>query len=229
LRQGFVLVCGLIASTLCACTIVAARGQAARTTLCRDYSYAGLQSTAPTAGIRADLEVAERPVVHSGHVGGWIGVGGPRKGPDRSDQWLQAGYAAFPDGTVQLYYEVTLPRAAPEYHVIKAGVRPGERHLIEILEDAARRGVWRVWVDRAPAGPAYFLRGSHGRYEPQGMGESWSPTSGVCNRFGWTFDGLKVAARPGGGWSLVRTRYEWNDPGYGVKQLAPDSFSTFSR
>jgi hypothetical protein len=229
LRQGLVLVCGLLASTLCACSIIAARGQAARSTVCRNFSYAGLESSIPTAGIRAELEVAERPVVRSGHVGGWIGVGGPHDGPGGTPQWLQAGYAAFADGTVQLYYEVALPGAAPQYHVVRAAVTRGERHLVSILEEPGRRGVWRVWVDGVAAGPTYFLMGSHGRYRPQGIGESWSPTAGACNTYAWMFGDVTTAARPGGPWGPVQVTYRWNDPGYRVKFVPPGSFAAFSR
>jgi hypothetical protein len=230
LRQGLVLVCGLVTSILCACTIVAAEGQAARTVLCkRDYSYAGFQSAVPTAGVRANLKVLERPVVRAGHVGGWVGVGGLHAGPGRTAQWLQVGYSAFPDGTMQLYYEVTLPNSAPRYHVVKEAVRPGESHLVSILEAPKQRGVWRVSVDGVAVGPGYFLRGSDSKYRPQGIGESWAPTASECNSFAWMFGNVEVTARPGATWVLPTSDYQWHDTGYGVKLIPPDSFATYSR
>jgi hypothetical protein len=142
---------------------------------------------------------------------------------------LQAGYSAFPDGTMQLYYEVTLSNGAPQYHVVRESVRPGESHLVSIREEPGSLGVWRVWVDGVAAGPGYFLRGSDGKYKAQGIGESWSPSSGACNSFAWMFGDVKVTLRPGSSWVLARTDYQWNDTGYRVKLIPPDSFATYSR
>ena len=209
--------------------VLAADGQARPGAFCKgDYSYAGVQSAATRSGIRANLKVLRPASVHAGHVGGWVGVGGPGKGPGGTDQWLQAGYSAFPDGAAQLYYEVALPRAAPQYHVVKAAVKIGESHLVSILGVGSRPGAWRVWVDNSPASPVYFLRGSHGRYEPQGIGETWSPNASACNTFAWRFGSVRVAMRPGGVWVKGKAAHEWNDRGYLVRFVPPDSFDTFS-
>ena len=204
-----------------------ARGQAQ---LCkRGYRYAGLQSATATSGIRADLRILAQPVVRTGHVAGWVGVGGPNAGPGGTAQWLQVGYSAFPDGSMQLYYEVALPKAAPQYHVVKGRVAPGEAHLVSILEVGGHPGMWRVRVDGEPVGPAYFLRGSHGRYQPQGIGESWNPTASGCNTYGWLFGGVQVATGPRGSWVVAKSSYQWHDAGSGLKLIPPDSFATFSR
>jgi hypothetical protein len=72
------------------------------------------------SGARATLPVVRKPDVRDGHVGGWIGIGGPGLRPGGSDQWLQAGYSAFPDGTLQMYYEITLLGQAAASHQLKA-------------------------------------------------------------------------------------------------------------
>jgi len=230
LRQGSVLVCGLVASILCTCFIPAARGQAGGSTLCkRGYKYAGLQSATGTSGIRANLKILAQPVVLTGHVAGWVGVGGPNAGPGGTAQWLQVGYFAFPDGSMQLYYEVELPNSAPQYHVVKGRVTPGEAHLVSIREVSGHPGMWQIRVDGVPVGPAYFLAGSHGRYQPQGIGESWNPTASECNTYAWLFRGVEVAKGPGGSWVVAKSSHQWHDAGYSLKLIPPDSFATVSR
>lgn len=171
------------------------------------------------------------PHVDAGHVGGWIGVGGPGLGPGGTDEWLQAGYSAFPDGTLQLYYEIALPRRAAEYHAVESAARVGETRLIAIRELGGRKGAWRVWVGSRAVSPVYVLPGSTGRYVPQGIGESWRPSNGPCNTYSWLFRSVRVTLRPGGAW-VVRGRkpgYAWHDRGYRVKMIPPDSFETTSR
>src|SRR5262245_4043806 len=109
-------------------------GRAGGANVCKGYSYAGLQGGAAVAGVRATVKVVKTPEVREGHVGGWIGIGGPGLGPGGTDQWLQAGYSGFADGTLQMYWEITLPREAPAYHVLKQQAVRGEAHTISILE-----------------------------------------------------------------------------------------------
>src|SRR5215469_10421210 len=63
-----------------------------------NYDYAGLQNVHPAAGIRAYLSNIGQADVQAGHVAGWMGVGGPGMGPNKTDEWLQIGYAGFPAG-----------------------------------------------------------------------------------------------------------------------------------
>jgi hypothetical protein len=195
----------------------------------QDYGYAGLQSATATSGVRANLRVVKKPTVHAGHVAGWIGIGGTGMGPGGVAQWLQAGYSAFPDGSLQIYYEVTLPGKAPAYHLLKSKAAPGETHLISILEVSGKNGRWRVWLGSSAVSPAYYLEGSHGKYAPQGIGESWSPHSTACNTYDWLFDDLEVAMHPGGSWTRAKINYQWQDTGYQVKLIPPASFETASR
>ena len=231
LRQGLVLVCGLIVA-LAATTVLltaSAPGRAglAAAAACSGYSYAGLQGAGAVAGVRATVKVVRRPEVHDGHVGGWIGIGGPKLGPGGTDQWLQAGYSAFPDGTLQMYWEITLPGQAPAYHVLKQEVTVGEFHTISIQE-VGRTGRWRVWLDGKAASPVYHLKESHGRYAPQGIGENWSP-SASCNTFDWLFQDVQVVLPPRRRWiTRGKPGYRWQDTGYEVRLIPPDSFEAKS-
>ena len=78
------------------------------------YSYAGIASSSPAYGIGALITPLPAFNVLSGHVAGWVGVGGPRQGPER--------HGRVAPGRVQrlrrlagsnLYYEVTLPGGSP--------------------------------------------------------------------------------------------------------------------
>jgi hypothetical protein len=181
------------------------------------------------AGIRANLKVLAWPHVNAGHVAGWIGVGGPGQGPGGSDQWLQVGYSAFPDGTVQTYYEVALPTHPPEYHAIESRARLGETRLLSLREVEPRSAGWQVWLEGTAVSPVYVLAGNDGRYLPQGIGESWSPSGGPCNAYAWRFGSVRVATRPGGSWTSAKVAREWHDTGYRVRLLPPDSFEALSR
>src|SRR5207245_10002938 len=63
------------------------------------YSYAGVASPSPAFGITASVTPVGAFDVLAGHVAGWVGVGGPRKGPNGSDEWLQVGFSGFPSLT----------------------------------------------------------------------------------------------------------------------------------
>ena len=52
------------------------------------YTYAGHQATYRGHGVRATISAIRAPNVVAGHVAGWVGVGGPGKGPNGEDSWL---------------------------------------------------------------------------------------------------------------------------------------------
>ena len=82
----------------------------------RGYSYAGLYSSSTASGVAATLTMLEAPRVSSGHVAGWVGVGGPGLGPNGEDEWLQVGLASFAGSTEgHLYYELAQPGREPQY------------------------------------------------------------------------------------------------------------------
>ena len=59
------------------------------------YTYAGYASGAPVQAVSAVVAARSGPLVASGHVAAWVGVGGLHAGPNRSNEWLQVGLAAY--------------------------------------------------------------------------------------------------------------------------------------
>jgi hypothetical protein len=63
-----------------------------------------------------------------------------------------------------------------------------------------------------------YLPGSHGAWRPLATAESWNGDSlGTCNAFAFRFERIRVATRPGGGWTPIRGRV-LADAGYRVKR-----------
>ena len=71
------------------------------------YAYAGHQASRVAHGIRATITPTASPNVVSGHVAGWIGVGGPGQGANGQTLWLQVGVASIPDTPTMVYAEIT--------------------------------------------------------------------------------------------------------------------------
>ena len=71
------------------------------------YAYAGHQATRVSHGIRATITPTAAANVISGHVAGWIGVGGPGQGANGQTLWLQVGVASIPDTPTMVYAEIT--------------------------------------------------------------------------------------------------------------------------
>jgi hypothetical protein len=188
------------------------------------YDYAGAQDFAPHAGLRATLRNMVAPLVRAGHVAGWLGVGGPGRGPNGTTEWLQIGYASMQGMPQQIYYEVTLPDKPSTYHAVEQSVGVGEQHRVTVLEVARQPGSWRVWLDGKPASPAIRLPGSHRRFEPQALAETWNAGSGQCNRYGYSFRNIQAARAPGGPWGRTKAGYVWRDQTDQVFKTSPDSF-----
>jgi hypothetical protein len=163
-------------------------------------------------------------VAYDGHVAGWLGVGGTHAGPGGTREWLQIGYVGFDDGSDQIYYEVTLPRQADAYHTVRATVGPGEKHMIAVLESAVAPGSWRVWLDGAPVSPLIKLIGSHGRFLPEMIGETWNASRTACNVYDYNFSDVRVAAAPGGVWTYGVAGQIYRDLHNRAIKLSPDSF-----
>jgi len=189
------------------------------------YAYAGLGASHRAYGVAAWLQAVAAPNVLSGHVAGWVGVGGPGAGPNGSDEWLQVGFSAFPGAsTSSLYYEVAQPRQAPQYHEVALGVPAGSIHKVAVVEIRSRRSWWSVFVDdRAIAEPVY-LPSSHGAWRPMATTETWGAGSFVCNRFSYRFGSVSVATRPGGGWQRLRSHYTFQNHGYRIRSLGAATF-----
>jgi len=166
------------------------------------YSYAGVEASSHAYGISATITPLPAFSVVSGHVAGWVGVGGPKQGPNRSDEWLQVGFSGFPTTAgSSLYYELTLPNMAPSYHEIASGLPAGKAQRVAVLEIGGRQDWWQVWVNGKRVSAPIHLPSSHGRWAPIATAESWDGGSGGnCNGFLYRFSAVSVASAPGGSW-----------------------------
>lgn len=188
-------------ATLAAALLAAAPGRAADTCGSSAYAYAGLVDATPRYGVGATISVLRRPALLAGHIAAWVGVGGVGLGPNGTDEWLQAGVSVERTNGLAIYYELALPGTAPQYVHLPGRVSPGTRLRIAVVESAARRDVWRVYVNGRARSAAIVLPGSHGAWRPVATTESWNGGVGACNGFAFGFSGLTVAARPGGSWT----------------------------
>jgi hypothetical protein len=170
------------------------------------------------------LTALATPAVESGHVAGWVGVGGPGQGPGGSAEWIQVGLNSLPGTGNKLYYEVMRPGAAPSYAEVDTNVATGRPVRLAVLETAAYPGAWRIWVDGRAVTAPIALADSHGRLSPMAMGESWDGGRPACNRYSYRFEGVSIAAAPGGAWRPAREATVLQDPGYRVIKRAPASF-----
>lgn len=190
----------------------------------QSYSYAGLVNGASGHGVRATVRALELPGVERGHVGAWVGVGGPGLGPNGEDEWIQVGLSGFSGSTNKLYYEVARPGDAPVYTEVDSLVPLGEAHRIAVLEMAGRRDHWRVWVDGRAVSEPVFLPGSHGAWAPMAIAESWNGGRAACNRFAYRFESVMVTRRAGGRWTPLAPGTTYEDPGYEVDLRRPAGF-----
>lgn len=173
------------------------------------YSYAGLGSASHAYGISAIVTPLDAFDVFSGHVAGWVGVGGPGEGPNGTNEWLQIGYSGFP-GVIgsDIYYEVALPGRFPTYHQVSADLPAGTVTKLTVLEMHNRPNWWRVWVNHKPASQPIRLPESHDRWTPVATAESWDGgNGGACNTFLYQFRHVSIAHSPGGGWHQLTGGY----------------------
>jgi hypothetical protein len=207
----------------------AAAGRSSKSSACgaSAYSYAGLQGLTKAHGVGATLVALETPEVSAGHVGAWIGVGGVDAGPHGAAEWIQVGYSAFPsDRASRIYYEVTVAGSQPRYVELDSTVKPGERHAFKVLETAARKGWWRVWLDGKAVTAPIHLPGSHGSWYPEAEAESWNGGVRACNALRYRFSNVKLAHAAGGDWRPLKRSVSFHDAGYRLRQISrvPRSF-----
>jgi hypothetical protein len=174
------------------------------------YSYAGMGAQYHAYGISAIITPLEAFDIFNGHVAGWVGVGGPRQGPNGSDEWLQVGFSGFPElAGNDLYYELTLPGKQPTYHQLASNLPTGKSARIAVLEMHKRPNMWRVWLNGTAASAPIYMPGSHGRWSPIATAESWDGgTAGACNGFLYRFHRVSLARVPGGGWHELSGGYQ---------------------
>jgi len=185
------------------------------------YAYAGHQAVGVSKGIRATITALRTPAVSSGHVAGWIGVGGPGQGPHGETMWLQTGVAAVPGTPTMIYVEITRPGRDPIFLPVRERVELGERHRLAVLEMNRRPGVWRVWLDGQPVTGPVVLPGSHERWKPIATAESWNGNVATCNGFRFRFERVGVATALGGSWRTFAPGFTFLDRGFAVRQLRP--------
>jgi hypothetical protein len=209
-------------------TADAVRGLAAKGGCTHDYDYAGVQDNKVHYGIRATIKVSAFPDTSQGVVAGWVGVGGPGLGPNGVDEWLQAGYAKYQTGPLQIYYEYTKAGALPAYHTVQAKVSKGEQHRVTVLAMQSNPNDWKVWVDnKAVTGPL-LLKQSGKRFEPQAEAETNNADVNQCNTYHWIFTGIQIATAPGGSWAATKAGAIWHDKYNSATRTSNDSFDARS-
>jgi hypothetical protein len=204
-----------------ACTVTTARADAPCGS--RGFAYAGIQSDTNGHGISAVLTALTTPAVESGHVAGWVGVGGPGEGPGGTNTWIQVGLNRMPDTGNTLYYELMRPGSGVSYEKVTTDVPTGQQFRVAVLETASTPGAWRVWVNGRPVTPPLWL-GRGDRLTPMAMGESWDGGRAACNRFSYRFARVSIAAARGGSWQPTREATLLQDPGYRVVTRATATF-----
>lgn len=207
-----------VATLAAACALTAtaqARPGAARCAKA-GYSYAGVQAMTPMRGLSARISIASAAHVTSGHAAGWVGVGGAGQGPNGSDEWLQIGISSVPGGVTELYYEVTQPGSDPIYTSL-GSVAGGETHRIGVWESSPN--TWSVWLDGAQASPSVSLPGSHGKWNPMALEESYDGGITSCNAYAFAFDDLKSSPAPGV-WQPLTKVSPFVDAGHILRSVA---------
>lgn len=183
------------------------------------YSEVWLIDVRPSYGVAATITSLTAPSVQSGHVAGWIGLGGYGAGPGGSTEWIQAGLNSSGGESQFVYYEVAQPHQK-SYYVNVVSVSVGSSHRVAVFEMARRRNWWRAWLDGKPMSPPIHLSESHGRWAADTVGESWDGGQPACNRYRYRFSNVAVAGAAGGSWQPFRPRQRSQDPGYFIRARA---------
>jgi hypothetical protein len=194
------------------------------------YAYAGVESASPAYGVGARVTAISQLAVKGGQVAGWVGVGGSNEGPNGTDEWIQVGLSGFPGSPLtNLYYEVKHPGATPIYVELESGLPPGASRRVAVLEMAGHRNWWRVWIDGHPASKPVELPGSHGSWRAVATVEDLSVDGAACNSFGYRFDEIVVAKRPGGAWNQLANAFPIVDGDLRVSRPTPTTLvATFA-
>lgn len=223
----------LLAVVACALVVAALMGasdtaSASRTACAADagnggYTYAGHQASNRGHGVRATITPTRALEVASGHVAGWVGVGGPGQGANGEDAWIQVGIASVQEAEPYLYAEITRGGRYPKLIILDDSVRVGESRSVAVLEVAGKPGSWRIWVDGEPATAPVALRGSSGRWAPIATAESWNGGKAACNDFAFRFERVSVAPDNDGAWRPFVSGHRFLDKGYELRALASQS------
>ena len=184
------------------------------------YGYAGHQANHRGHGVRATILLTRGPSVASGHIAGWVGVGGPGQGANGEDAGIQAGIASMPGMEPFVYAELTHEGRDPEFILIEQGVPVGRNHRIAVLEMSGRAGWWRVWVDGNAVTEPVRLRQSSGRWAPIATAETWNGGESSCNSFAFRFERVSVSYGGGGSWRPFVSGHRFLDGAHTMRDLA---------
>ena len=184
------------------------------------YTYAGHQASVAGHGVRATITPSRSLTVASGHVAGWVGVGGPGQGVNGEDAWLQVGIASVEGTAPYLYAEFVRDGRQPQLLLLDESVRTDIGRRVAVLEMSAQPGWWRVWVDGRPATKPIHLRGSSGRWAPIATAESRSGGGSACNEFAFRFERVSVSFGGGGSWRPFVSGHRFLDNGHKLQSLA---------
>jgi hypothetical protein len=186
-----------------------------------ERAYAGLISKQRGNGVAAIISPVSRPRVAQGNVWAWVGVGGRGMGAGGTDAWLQIGINAQRGAGNSIYAETWTPGRGQTY--VELGKIPtGGRVRVAVTELAGRPGWWRAWLSGKPATRPVHLRGSHGRWQPMAVTESWNEGAPVCNSFRYRFQDVRVATGPA--WTKLDDAYTLADHGYLISERTPGGF-----
>jgi hypothetical protein len=170
------------------------------------YSRTTIGASSNAYGISARIAQLYAPDILSGHVAGWVGVGGRGQGHYGSNEWLRVGSATYPGLTGDIFYEVALPGRSPTYHQVSTGVALGAYTKLTVLEMHNRPNLWRVWVNHKPVSPPIRLPMSHDGLTATAKSECWAGgAGGVCNDFPYSFRDVSIARAPGADWQRLWT------------------------
>jgi len=200
----------------------AAAGSAARVCSAGSYSYAGLIAAHTATGVKATVTATTAPLVANGHVAGWIGVGGPGRGANGQDAWLQIGINSVPGTGNVVYAEAWIPGTGQVYKAL-GEVAVGTEVRLAVYEMPGKPGWWRASLNGRLATMPVYLPGSHNAWEPMLIAESWSGGGRACNDFTYEFGSIQITN--GRGWSAMRDPSTVKDKGYRLSKRTPSGFS----
>lgn len=201
----------------------AATAASAASCTSKPYGYAGLIAYGTAAGVKATISAASVAQVSSGHVAGWIGVGGPGTGANGQDAWIQIGINSVPGTPNTIYVEAWVPGHGQVYTAL-GQVPVGATVNAAVLELPGKPGVWQATIDGRPVTTPVYLPGSHGSWQPMAVSESWNGGTPVCNTFSYRFGNVRIKAGAGSWKLFAGNATQITDPGYRVSSRTVAGF-----
>ena len=219
------LTAAAVAALAAACALTASASSATKGCATVGYSYAGIQTSTPRRGISARVTVTRISAVTSGHIAGWVGVGGAGQGVNGADEWIQIGISSVPGGATEVYVEVAQPGQRPTYTVVSA-IAAGQTRTLAVYEVAPT--IWVATVDGAPVVQPVMLPGSHGTWKGMAMAESYDGGATQCNSYGIQFDDIRVSDFTGI-WFPTQHPTPFTSGGHSLTATAPSSYAANRR